>query len=58
MYNEVTVTLDNAKQLVFNNVRVSFIGSFVLLHNASGDLSALPADSIAAVDATGLTQDN
>ena len=58
MYNEVTITLRNAEQWVFNNARVSFVGSFVLSHNADGDLSALPVDSVAAVDASGLTQDN
>lgn len=58
MYNEVTVTLRNSRQLVFQNARVSFVGSFVLLHNADGDLSALPVDSVASVDAAGLTQDN
>ena len=58
MYNEVTVTLRNERQLAFKNASVHFVGSFVVLKNEQGDLSALPADSVAAVDASGPTQDN
>lgn len=58
MYSKVKVTLADARQLEFRNVKVSFVGSFVLLTATDGNLTAMPADVVVCVDASGLTQDN